>query len=223
MPPRKQEPGDPDKLARQSAGTYRTADERFEVRQSATGWFVIDSEQTDELGQPLMHGSFPTLKDARAAIPGARKTKPMPRTSKGGGGRKGRSRAPASARRRAAEKRPQPPPSWIDLLPSGEASEVRRLIAALGRTGIPTDKAEGTVRADREGLLPAIATRLIERRLAEAIDELPEPEREAGRRLAERIGRILTAEGMQARGPLPRWALVEIGPEGEPPNRRIVL
>ena len=221
--PRKQEPTDPDKLVRQSAGTYRTADERFEVRQSATGWFLIDSEQTDELGQPLMHGSFPTLKDARAALPGARKTKPMPRTSKGVGGKKGRSRPSTPTSRREAKKRPEPAPSWIDQLPSAEASEVRRLVAALGRTGIPDDKAETTVRADREGMLPAVATRLIERRLAEAIDELPESEREAGRRLAERIGRILTAEGMKARGPLPRWALVEIGPEGEPPNRRIVL
>ena len=44
---------DPNKLVRSRAGVYRTADDRFEVRQAALGWFVIDSTVTDELGQEL--------------------------------------------------------------------------------------------------------------------------------------------------------------------------
>ena len=80
----------PDRLVRQSAGTYRTEDDRFEVRSGDTGWFVVDSEQTNEFGQELMHGPFATRKAAREAVPGARSPKvtalrrprPRPRLSR---------------------------------------------------------------------------------------------------------------------------------------------
>ena len=42
---------DPDKLVRQQAGTYRTTDDRFEVREADVGWFLVDSEQTNEFGR----------------------------------------------------------------------------------------------------------------------------------------------------------------------------
>ena len=38
---------DPNKLVRQRAGTYRTGDDRFEVREADVGWFLVDSEQTN--------------------------------------------------------------------------------------------------------------------------------------------------------------------------------
>jgi N-acetylglutamate synthase len=63
---------DPEKLKREHAGTYRTADARFTVEQSMTGWMVLDAEQTDELGLPLARGPFATLDDAREAIVDAR-------------------------------------------------------------------------------------------------------------------------------------------------------
>ena len=44
---------DDEKLKRERAGTYRTADGRFTIEQSATGWLLLDSEQTNELGLPL--------------------------------------------------------------------------------------------------------------------------------------------------------------------------
>ena len=66
---------DPDKLVRQQAGTYRTADERFEIREADVGWFLVDSEQTNEFGQELIQGPFSTLKAVRAALPGARASK----------------------------------------------------------------------------------------------------------------------------------------------------
>lgn len=65
-------PTDPDKLIRQAAGDYRTADDRFEVRQADVGWFLVDSEQANEFDQELIHGPFGTMKAVRAAIPGAR-------------------------------------------------------------------------------------------------------------------------------------------------------
>ena len=64
--------GAPDALKREHAGTYRTADGRFTVEQSSSGWLVLDGEQTDELGLPLARGPFGTLDAAKAAIADAR-------------------------------------------------------------------------------------------------------------------------------------------------------
>ena len=66
-----------EKLKRVRAGTYETADGRFAVEQSTSGWLVLDSEQTNELGLPLARGPFTTLDEARAAIGNAR-TGPRP-------------------------------------------------------------------------------------------------------------------------------------------------
>ena len=66
-----------EKLKRVQAGTYATADGRFTVEQSGSGWLVLDAEQTNELGLPLARGPFTTLDEARAAIGNAR-TGPRP-------------------------------------------------------------------------------------------------------------------------------------------------
>jgi hypothetical protein len=55
------------------------------------------------------------------------------------------------------------------------------------------------------------------------VEELPANAREGGRRLVRRAAQVLSAEGAGMEPPLPRWTLVEIGSEGEPPNRRIVI
>jgi ribosomal protein S18 acetylase RimI-like enzyme len=62
----------PDALKREQAGTYRTADGRFTVEQSSSGWLVLDGEQADELGLPLARGPFGTLDAAKSAIADAR-------------------------------------------------------------------------------------------------------------------------------------------------------
>ena len=206
-------PADPDKLVRKSAGTYRTADERFEVRGGSTGWFLVDTEQANEFGQELMLGPLATLDAAREAIPSARSAKVTPIR------RAPSARSTGTKKQRKAEP-PPPPPSWIDRLPKADATAVRRLIAALESDGI--DDAEDLVRRDREGIGPAVATRLIERRLGAIVDELPESARPGARQLLGRVAAALSAEG-QARGPLPGWILVELGPEPEPPNRPISI
>ena len=203
---------DPDKLVRQQAGTYRTTDDRFEVREADVGWFLVDSEQTNEFGQELIQGPFATLKAIRAALPDARASKPAGRP------RAAPKKAAKPARRE--EPPPPPPPTWIDQLPKADAAGVRKLIVALEREGI-TD-AEALVRRDREGMLPAVATRLIERRLDALVDDLPAAQQKAARLLFRRAAEVLSAEGSR-RDPLPGWTLVEIGPEPEPPNRRIDL
>jgi hypothetical protein len=204
-------PPDPDKLVRQSAGSYRTGDERFEARQADVGWFLVDSEQLNEFGQELIHGPFATLKALREAIPGARRSKVTPMPAPTGK----RARKAAAPEKREAP--PEPPPSWIDKLPAAEARPLRRTIAALEREGI--EDAELLVRRDRDGLLPAVAVRLIERRLAELTDGASASEKQ----LVQRAVEILSAEG-RGNDALPGWALVEVEPGEElPPNRRIDL
>ena len=207
-------PPDPDKLVRKAAGTYRTADERFEVRGGGTGWFLVDTEQTNEFGQELMLGPMATLDAVREAIPSARTAKVTPIR------RAPSARAAKAAGRKKEAESPPRPPSWIDRLPKPDAASVRRQIAALEADGV--EEAEDLVRRDREGIGPAVATRLIERRLAGIVDELPESARPGARELLGRVAAVLSAEG-QSRGPLPGWTLVEVGPEPEPANRPISI
>ena len=200
-------PPDPDKLVRQSAGSYRTADDRFEARQAAQGWFLVDTEQSNEFGQELIHGPFGTLKELGKAIPESRtaKTIAMPKPRK------------PSKSAKEEPKKPKPP-TWIEKLPPAEGRAVRKTIAALERDGI-TD-AELLVRRDRDGLLPAVAIRRIERRLAEAGDGASPKER----KLIQRVAEIISAEG-RATDALPGWTLVEVAPGEDPPaqHRRIDL
>jgi hypothetical protein len=204
--PKTDSPSDPDKLVRQSAGDYRSADDRFEVRQADAGWFLVDSTQSNEFGQELIHGPFATLKAVRDAIPGARDTKAAPIAK--------------AARTTAKPKKPEPKPeprTWIDDLSPADARSVRRLISALEREGIAD--AEALVRRDRDGLLPAIAVRRIERALAAAVEDLPAKERAAAAKLVKRVGEILSAEGRPTQI-LPGWTMVEIGPDDDQPKQR---
>jgi hypothetical protein len=214
MPKRKADaPADPDKLLRQEAGTYQTADGRFEARETAGEWFLVDAEQSNEFGQELIRGPFATLKALRAAIPEARESKAAPKRQR-----------PKALSEEGAGNKPEPPPappSWIDQLPKGEAARVRLLIRALEGEGI--DDAEALVRRDREGLFPTVAATLIERRLDALVAELPEKGRKPARELVRRAAQVLSDAGTGLPEPLPGWSLVEIGPEREPPNRRIVL
>jgi hypothetical protein len=204
--PKADAPPDPDKLVRQSAGDYRTADDRFVVRQADVGWFLVDSTQSNEFGQELIHGPFATLKAVRDAIPGARDTKAAPIAK------------PARATAKAKKPEPKPPPrTWIDELSPADARSVGRLIAALEREDI--GDAEALVRRDRDGLLPAIAVRRIERALAAVVEDLPAKERAAAAKLVKRVAEIFSAEGRPTQV-LPGWTLVEIGPDDEAPKQR---
>ena len=208
---------DPDKLLRETAGRYRTADDRFEVRDAGTGWFLVDTEQTNDFGQELIQGPFATLAAVREAIPPARSAKVTalrpPKVAKGSG--TGRNQ-----RKAAKPEPPPPPPTWIDRLRSDEAVAVRRAIRGLERMGV--DHAEELVQRDHEGIGPAVVTRVVEARLEAIVGDLPERARPGGRELIGRVAAALTAEGAPRDG-LPGWALVEIGPEPEPPNRRITI
>jgi len=199
-------PPDPDRVVRESAGTYRTEDGRFELRQGGVGWYLVDSERTNELGQELLHGPFATLKEARDEIPAARKVVqlagPKPRPVK----------TPSPS--------PQPAPSpktWIDLLPATERADVRRLIKALERLGMPD--ADELVKDAGGSSEPLIAKALIERRLIALVDEAPPSQRNDRRDLVRRVVGILADDGLTLGQPLPRWELVEADSEHDRPRR----
>ena len=61
-------PADPDKLKRERAGTYRSADGRFTVEQTSSGWLLLDEEHTNELGLSLARGPYSTLDEARTVL-----------------------------------------------------------------------------------------------------------------------------------------------------------
>lgn len=59
---------DKPKLKRETAGRYRSEDGRYVVQQQSGPWWLMDTEQTDELGQPALHGPYASLSEATDAI-----------------------------------------------------------------------------------------------------------------------------------------------------------
>lgn len=197
-------PPDPDRVVRETAGIYRTEDGRFELRQGGVGWYLVDSERTNELGQELLHGPFGTLKEARDEISEARKVVqlagPRPRPPKA-----------------QAAKAAPPPKTWIDQLPEREQADVRRLITSLDRLGTPD--AEALVKKARASTDPLIANALIEQRLTALVDEAAPFERNNRRDLVRRVIGILADDGLTLGQTLPRWELVETDGAHERPRR----
>ena len=216
-------PVDPNKLVRQRAGIYRTADDRFEVRQAALGWFLIDSSVTDQLGQELTRGPFSTLAAVGDELPEARRTTikslPIPKAAKQAAEKAG-TRAGQQPAKKAAPAKP-PPPTWIDRLPTRDATAVRRLIKALELEEIAD--AEELVKSARRSGDPVVATRVLEHRLDALLADVPSGDTAASRRLVQRVAELLTSGGTTLFDPLPGWALVEVGPGAKPPERRIVV
>ncbi len=213
--PKKEKPApQPDDVVRESAGAYVSGDGRFRVSQSDSTWFVVDTEQANEFGQELIHGPFSSLKQAQAALAGARSVKPLLRsTPRPKRASKQASKVPTPA----SAPPPAQPPSWIDRLGAAEQKQVRRLIRSLEKEGLAD--AEELVKRHRDDTVPVIATRVAEHRLRKVIDEQPADEREAAARLIERVAQVLATDGLANSSPLPRWALVAIDPDEPAPKR----
>jgi GNAT superfamily N-acetyltransferase len=139
MPKAKKEtaPPDPDKLVREKAGEYRTGDGRFTVQSQASGaWFVVDSEQLDELGMARVLGPFGTLDDAKGAVTQARSAPPVAsilkaraqRATKTGGGARAEADQAKVRAEQAQKAPPKPKPPRIRYTTSTEGirpSELR--------------------------------------------------------------------------------------------------
>jgi hypothetical protein len=59
---------DAPKLKRETAGRYRSEDGRYVVQQQSGPWWLMDTEQIDELGQPALHGPYASLSEATDTI-----------------------------------------------------------------------------------------------------------------------------------------------------------
>jgi hypothetical protein len=81
-------------LKRLGGGRWQTRDERFTIEPQSGTWVVVDAEQTDDLGLPLVRGPFRSLTDAKTAIAEARAA---PAAASPLADRIGRVRAPGDA------------------------------------------------------------------------------------------------------------------------------
>jgi hypothetical protein len=173
-----------DSLKRLGGGRWQTRDERFTIEPQSGTWVVVDAEQTDELGLPLVRGPFGSLGAAKEAIAGAREAQPA--TSPLGAraaklrDRPGKASTPASTKVRGtgptkrdeprtatpASKHSKPEPSeprWIAALEPAERRRAKRLIDRLADAGAPDP--EGIARRDIVGEVPAVAAFAIARAL----------------------------------------------------------
>jgi hypothetical protein len=184
-----------DSLKRLGGGRWETRDGRFAIEPQSGTWVIVDSEQADELGLPLVRGPFGSLTAAKEAIEAAREQGPAasplaerlerareagqaaptasttaaPRRSAVGGGesesRTGSSKPSTSTK--PPEPESPPAPRWLRDLEAADQRRARDLITRLQRMGVedPEQVARSEV-ADGE---PALARVAIERALTEAV------------------------------------------------------
>jgi hypothetical protein len=179
-------------LKRLGGGRWQTRDERFTIEPQSGTWVVVDAEQTDDLGLPLVRGPFGSLGDAKESIARARTSEPAssPLTARVEElrARPSRDTAPeasASAKRDrgAASERPpgsEPPreperkrelekprepaePRWLTDLDPAERRRALRLIERLTEAGAVDP--EGIARRDIVGDVPDIPAFAIVRRI----------------------------------------------------------
>ena len=157
-------------LRRLGGGRWQTRDERFTIEPQSGTWAIVDAEQTDELGLPLVRGPYPTLMAAKSAIaearesaaptsplkerprPAAERPEPSPKTSPRETRKKGpKARAPGD---------PEEPRWFRDLAPD-DRRRASRLIERLTAAGAADP--ENLVRRDLVGDVPAIAAYAVAR------------------------------------------------------------
>ena len=162
--------GEEEGLRRLGGGRWQTRDERFTIQPQSGTWAVVDAEQTDDLGLPLVRGPFKSLTAAKEAIAAARgdaaPASPLKdRKTTGDPTPDG----PVAEKANPA-KEPEPPkepeePRWFRDLEADDRRRAARLIERLAKAG--ASDAEGIVRRDLVGEVPAIAAYAIERAIRE--------------------------------------------------------
>jgi hypothetical protein len=180
-------------LKRLGGGRWQTRDERFIIEPQSGTWVVVDAEQTDELGLPLVRGPFGSLGAAKAAIISARASDPKasplaeraaklrdrpdvepaarddPPRRRSTSAKSTSSGAPATAKLArvpgAATAAATVEPKWVQALDPADRRRAKRLIDRLTELGAPDP--EGIVRRDLVGEVPAVAGFAISRALKE--------------------------------------------------------
>lgn len=204
--------GDDAPLKRLGGGRWETRDGRFKIEPQSGTWVVVDAEQTDELGLSLVRGPFGSLTAAKAAIRLARTgpaessvaTRSAAIQRREGPGSAGRPRKVRYAEAGTDDGRsgspdvpptPPPEPTWVAGLEPAARRRARDLIQRLTAAGAAD--AEGIVRRDLVGAVPAVATFAI----ARAVRDLGADAAPAA------IARLLAAGGDEGLGV--RWRLVD--------------
>lgn len=164
-------------LRRLGGGRWQSRDERFTIEPQSGTWAVVDAEQTDDLGLPLVRGPFKSLTAAKAAIEAARgeAAPSSPLEGRRPAAPSGKGAAPAKPKdseRPKAPKEPEEPeePRWFRDLKPDERRRATRLIERLTAAGARDP--EGTVRRDLIGGVPAIAAYAVQQAI-EALGENP--------------------------------------------------
>lgn len=176
-------------LKRLGGGRWQTRDERFTIEPQSGTWAVVDAEQTDDLGLPLVRGPFKSLTAAKEAIGEARggaaptsslKARTAASPDEAAKASKAAAVKPAAKEKAAEPKEPQEP-RWMRDLEPADRRRAGRLIELLGKAGAADP--EGMVRRDVIGDVPAVAGFAVERairslgakaKLAEIADLLAE-------------------------------------------------
>ena len=185
MPPDKAT--DEESLRRLGGGRWQTRDERFTIEPQSGTWAIVDAEQTDELGLPLVRGPYPSLTAAKAAIAGARgsaaptsplkeRPKPAPAPSESSPKGSARTAATATTKPARANKADEPDepeePRWFRDLEPDDRRRAARLIDRLTAAGAADP--ENLVRRDLVGEVPAIAAYAIAKAVR-ALGDAPSP------------------------------------------------
>jgi hypothetical protein len=199
-------------------GRWETRDGRFRIEPQAGTWMVIDTEQSDDLGLPLVRGPFRSLTAAREAITDAVAQGPtvsplagIVKTSKA---RSSEASSPAARakRGRARPARPERPtpeePAWLARLEDPSRRQAQRLLRRLEEDGVSDP--EAIVRAEVVDGQSALARFAIERRLAGILASTEDPQRVARDIVACLVRGEEAALGV-------RWGLTDA--EGRPIRR----
>jgi hypothetical protein len=220
-------------LKRLGGGRWQTRDERFTIEPQSGTWVLVDAEQTDDLGLPLVRGPFRSLTDAKAAVDAARGSaapeSPLAgrvkesateanRTSAATTTRASDRATPPEAKKSTAKSRPTPAvpgptpavpeptpePRWIADLSPRDRGRARRLIEALAHAGVRD--AENVVRQDLTGGVPTLARVAIADRLAALLPAAAGEARATEKTLVELLA-TLDHGGAEELGV--RWKLVD--------------
>lgn len=164
--------GEDEGLRRLGGGRWQTRDERFMIEPQSGTWAVVDAGQTDDLGLPLVRGPFKSLTAAKAAIAAARAeaapASPL-KERKPSADADDQAPEPRESIAKAAAKLDPPKepeePRWFRDLEPDDRRRAARLIERLSDAG--ASDAEGIVRRDLVGEVPAIAAYAIARAIRE--------------------------------------------------------
>jgi len=216
-------------LKRLGGGRWQTRDERFSIEPQSGTWVLVDAEQTDDLGLPLVRGPFRTLTEAKTAVEAARgtaapespladrvkdaATRPSPTTAapktgpeKAADTSSTKTKAATTAERPTTPPKPEPPaePRWFADLGPRDRGRARRLIESLARTGVRD--AENVVRQDLTGGVPTVARVAIADRLAALLPSADDEARATEKTLVKLLAALLDGRAEELGV---RWRLVD--------------